>query len=74
MTIRFPNETSFEPETIDAMGQAYEHLLHDLGLTDRTDPLTDITATEEVKFVMKGGVVYRNDTDTSATALRPGGR
>jgi len=25
------------------------------------DPLTDITETERVKFVMKGGVVYRND-------------
>jgi len=25
------------------------------------DPLADITETERVKFVMKGGVVYRND-------------
>jgi imidazolonepropionase-like amidohydrolase len=25
------------------------------------DPLTDITETERVKFVMKGGVVYRNE-------------
>jgi len=25
------------------------------------DPLTDITETERVKFVMKGGVVFRND-------------
>jgi imidazolonepropionase-like amidohydrolase len=25
------------------------------------DPLTDITETERIKFVMKGGVVYRND-------------
>jgi imidazolonepropionase-like amidohydrolase len=25
------------------------------------DPLTDITETERVKFVMKGGVVFRNE-------------
>jgi imidazolonepropionase-like amidohydrolase len=25
------------------------------------DPLTDITETERVKFVMKGGVIFRND-------------
>jgi hypothetical protein len=54
MTTRFPNETSFEPETIDAMGQAYEHLLHDLGLTDRNDPLTDIVAKEIVKVASRG--------------------
>jgi hypothetical protein len=54
MTIRFPNETSFEPETIDAMVQAYELLLHDLGLTDRNDPLTDIIAKEIVKVASRG--------------------
>jgi imidazolonepropionase-like amidohydrolase len=25
------------------------------------DPLTDITMTEQVRFVMKNGTVYRND-------------
>ena len=25
------------------------------------DPLTDITVTQDVRFVMKGGQVYRND-------------
>ena len=25
------------------------------------DPLMDITETERVKFVMKGGVIFRND-------------
>ena len=54
MTIHFPNETSFEPETIDAMGQAYERLLNDLGLTDRNDPLTDIVAKEIVKVASRG--------------------
>jgi hypothetical protein len=54
MASQFPNETSFEPETIDAMGQAYEHLLDDLGLTDRNDPLTDIVAKEIVKVASRG--------------------
>ncbi len=54
MTIRFPNETSFEPEAIDAMGQAYERLLNDLGLTDRNDPLTAIVAKEIVKVASRG--------------------
>ncbi|HRL07127.1 MAG TPA: hypothetical protein PL098_10475, partial [Brevundimonas diminuta] len=25
------------------------------------DPLTDVTTLEHVKYVMKGGVTYRND-------------
>jgi len=39
------------------------------------DPLADITETERVKFVMKGGVVFRNDltqpAPASASARRP---
>jgi imidazolonepropionase-like amidohydrolase len=31
------------------------------------NPLLDITAVEHVKFVMKGGVVYRNDIPAAAT-------
>ena len=30
------------------------------------DPLTDITETERVRFVMKGGVVFRNDLSPAA--------
>jgi imidazolonepropionase-like amidohydrolase len=29
------------------------------------DPLADITVTEQVRFVMKGGAVYRNDPATA---------
>ena len=31
------------------------------------DPLTDISAVTRIKFVMKAGTVYRNDTATAAT-------
>jgi imidazolonepropionase-like amidohydrolase len=31
------------------------------------DPLTDITEMERVKFVMKGGVIFRNDLPASST-------
>jgi hypothetical protein len=29
------------------------------------DPLADIAATEQVRFVMKGGAVFRDDVDRS---------
>jgi imidazolonepropionase-like amidohydrolase len=34
------------------------------------DPLRDIRQLEQVKFVMKGGVVYRNQLEASKTAAR----
>ena len=43
-------------------GRLTEGLLADI-IAVPGDPLADITMTESVCFVMKGGEVFRNDTD-----------
>ena len=47
-------ETAYDAETAEAMGQAYEALLLDLGLKDRHDPLTEIIAKEILKVASLG--------------------
>jgi imidazolonepropionase-like amidohydrolase len=54
--------TTVSAELIDAddRGRLEAGLLADvIGVPG--DPLTDITVSEQVRFVMKGGTVYRND-------------
>jgi hypothetical protein len=41
---RLLKDTAFEPEAAEAMGRAYEDLLGDLGIADRSDPFTEIIA------------------------------
>jgi hypothetical protein len=45
---------AFEPEHCRAMALAYEALLEELGLTDRTDPLCDMVALKVVEFGQRG--------------------
>jgi len=54
--------TTVSAELIDAedRGRLAPGLLADV-VAVAGDPLADITATERVRFVMKGGAVYRND-------------
>lgn len=48
---------------VDDRGRLAPGLLADV-IAVEGDPLSDITATERVRFVMKGGAVFRDDTTT----------
>jgi hypothetical protein len=37
----------------------------------RHDPLTDVTEMQRVKFVMKGGIVVRNDLTHGSSGRQP---
>lgn len=45
---------AFDPDHCQAMGIAFETVLQDLGLKDRTDPLCDLIAREIIKFGQQG--------------------
>ena len=55
--------TSAELIDVDDRGRLAPGLLADVIAVDG-DPLEDITATERVRFVMKAGAVFRDDTAT----------
>ena len=63
--------------SVDDRGRLEAGLLADI-IAVPGDPLDDITVTEDVRFVMKGGQVYRNDTRLTGTlsqvARRPAAR
>jgi imidazolonepropionase-like amidohydrolase len=54
----------------DEIGSIAPGLAADIIAVDG-DPLADITAVRRVVFVMKGGVVYRNEARTTATKAAP---
>lgn len=45
---------AFGPEEIGQMQEAYEKTLHELGLVDRTDPLTEIVAKKIIEIIQTG--------------------
>jgi hypothetical protein len=51
---RLLKDTAFEPEAVEAMGHAYEALLTDLELADRTDPFTEIVAKQVIEVASTG--------------------
>jgi imidazolonepropionase-like amidohydrolase len=58
--IRAATTMAAELIAVDDRGRLERGLLADVIAVDG-DPLTDITATERVRFVMKDGTIYRND-------------
>ena len=58
--IRSATVVPAEMLSLDDRGEIKEGLLADIIAVD-TDPLKDITALEKVKFVMKGGKVYKQE-------------
>jgi hypothetical protein len=69
---RLLRDMAFEPETVEAMCQAYENLLADLKLTDRDDPLTHVVAKRILEVARTGvwdsAAIRKRVLDT----LRPG--
>jgi hypothetical protein len=45
---------SFDPDAVEPMIEAYESALSDLGLADRSDPLTDLLAKAIITVVSTG--------------------
>jgi imidazolonepropionase-like amidohydrolase len=60
--IRAATLVSAELIDVDDCGRLEEGLLADV-IAVPGDPLGDITVTESVRFVMKGGQIYRHDED-----------
>ena len=58
---RYTIEELAELIDVDDRGRIEPGLLADI-IAVPGDPLSDIRVTEDVRFVMKGGQVYRNDT------------
>jgi hypothetical protein len=51
---RLLKETAFDADACKAMGHAYEAILIDLGLSDRSDPFTEIIAKEIIHIASLG--------------------
>jgi len=61
--IRSATMVAAELIDVDDRGRLEEGLLADI-IAVPGDPLTDITVTESVCFVMKGGQIYRHEQPT----------
>jgi hypothetical protein len=68
MTIhRLIQNSAFGPEDIERLVAAYEQTLHELGLTDRTDPLTLVVAKKVIEIRQTG---IRDPAQISELALK----
>jgi hypothetical protein len=51
---RFLKNTAFGPEEIALLVAAYQAALHELGLSGRSDPVTEIVAKKVIEFAKQG--------------------
>jgi len=51
---RLLQNSAFEPEQIAYIAAAYEDALHELGLANRTDPITEIIAKKIIEIAQTG--------------------
>ena len=50
----FLRDQAFEPETVETMARAFAQICEDLGVTERTDPLTELVARHIIDMAQSG--------------------
>lgn len=61
--------SGFGPEQTKTMGEAFEDALVRLGLTDRTDPLTELVAKKVIEIGQQGERDPKRITDLTVMAF-----
>ena len=69
---RLLKDVTFDQAIVEAAGRAYEDLLVDLQLVDRTDPFTEIVARRVIEVVSSGvhGIACETRVCRSWIAIR----
>jgi hypothetical protein len=63
----FLNGQAFDPETIEAMGKAFVTTCEALGLSDRTDAITELVSKKIIELAQRG---YKNPTALHLAAIK----
>jgi hypothetical protein len=67
---RLLSKTTFDPEEMREIVYAYESVLASLKLTDRSDPATDLVASQILKCAGSGEIERHRIHDCTMAALR----
>ena len=59
-TFRMLSSGAFDPDTVNAMTTAYEHVCAALDLVDRTDPLKEVIAKAIIEHARAASVMRRD--------------
>jgi hypothetical protein len=62
----FLRNQAFDPETVEAMGKAFVTTCEALGLSDRTDAMTELVAQKVIELAQRG---YKNPTALHLAAI-----
>jgi hypothetical protein len=63
----FLRNQAFDPETVEAMGNAFVTTCEALGLSDRTDAMTKLVAEKIIELAQRG---FKNPTALHLAALQ----